>query len=80
MTNTNALAEKPRRRTRARAIRAKCLDCCCDSALEVRNCELKRCPLWPYRLGYEVDYNGERKKGRVHIKEEDPSEARDYPS
>ena len=79
MQRTKALTERMKRRTRAQAIRAKCLDCCCDSAPEVRNCELKHCPLWLYRLGYEADYNGERKKGRGHAKEKDPVEARDYP-
>lgn len=34
-----------------RAIRAKCLDCVCWQANEVRACENKRCPLWPYRMG-----------------------------
>lgn len=33
------------------AIRAKCLDCVCWQANEVRACENKRCPLWPYRMG-----------------------------
>ena len=33
-----------------RAIRAKCLDCCCGSASEVRKCVSTNCPLWPFRL------------------------------
>jgi hypothetical protein len=41
------------RLTRNRAIRAKCLDCCCGSANEVRLCPSHGCPLWPYRLGSE---------------------------
>lgn len=35
-----------------RAIRAKCLECCCDQPTEVRLCESKDCPLWPYRMGH----------------------------
>ena len=32
-------------------IRAKCLDCCADSAQEVRYCVSVNCPSWPYRMG-----------------------------
>jgi len=48
------------RLTRAKAIRAKCLDCCCGSAHEVRMCPAKHCPLWIYRLGTEVSSDGSR--------------------
>lgn len=34
-----------------RAIRAKCLDCCGDSVIEITNCSVKSCPLRPYRFG-----------------------------
>ena len=37
--------------TAIKAIRAKCLDCSCGSANEVRNCELVHCPLYKFRLG-----------------------------
>jgi hypothetical protein len=33
------------------AIRAKCLDCCCGNAAEVRKCVSIDCALWPYRMG-----------------------------
>jgi hypothetical protein len=33
-----------------KAIRAKCLDCCCGSPGEVRNCIVTTCPLWPFRM------------------------------
>ncbi len=33
-----------------KAIRAKCLDCCCDQPSEVRKCTAFRCALWPFRL------------------------------
>jgi hypothetical protein len=35
------------------AIRSKCLDCSCWSQAEVTRCVIPRCPLYPYRLGYE---------------------------
>lgn len=38
--------------TPLKAMRAKCLDCCCDQAKEVELCTCKdNCPLWPYRMG-----------------------------
>lgn len=42
-----------KRITRSRAIRLKCLDCCCGNNAEVRRCELTNCPLWRYRMGSE---------------------------
>ena len=33
-----------------RALRAFCLDCCCESAEEVRLCPVEGCPLWPSGL------------------------------
>ncbi len=40
--------------TRGKAIRLKCLDCCCGNAAEVRLCQLRRCPLWRFRMGREA--------------------------
>ena len=37
--------------TPMKAIRAKCLDCCCGQMKEVRLCPVKKCPLYPYRFG-----------------------------
>ena len=34
-----------------KAIRAKCLDCCCDQVNEVKLCPVEDCPLWPFRFG-----------------------------
>lgn len=34
-----------------KAIRAKCLDCCCMSANEVKTCTSESCALYPFRLG-----------------------------
>ena len=45
------------RLTRGKAIRAKCLDCCCGNSAEVRKCTITTCPLWIYRMGVEVTEN-----------------------
>jgi hypothetical protein len=34
-----------------KALRARCLDCCCGSASEVRKCSAVVCPSWPFRMG-----------------------------
>ena len=34
-----------------KAIRAKCLDCSVGDQKAVRECTIKSCPLWSYRLG-----------------------------
>ena len=46
------------RLTRAKAIKAKCLDCCCGQYQEVKKCTVTKCPLWVYRLGSEVAPDG----------------------
>lgn len=43
------------RLTRTKAIRMKCLDCCCDNMAEVRKCPATNCPLWRYRMGKEIN-------------------------
>lgn len=37
--------------TPVKAIRAKCLDCSCNQTKEVKECPVKNCTLYPYRLG-----------------------------
>lgn len=37
--------------TRTKAIRAKCLECCCGNSAEVRRCQIADCALWPWRMG-----------------------------
>lgn len=34
-----------------KAIREKCLDCCCGSANEVKLCPSEKCALHPFRFG-----------------------------
>ena len=42
--------------TPAKAIRAKCLECCCGDASEVRKCVAADCSLWPMRVGTNPFY------------------------
>lgn len=44
--------------TRGKAIRLKCLDCCCGNSAEVRRCPAEHCPLWRYRMGKEISSEG----------------------
>lgn len=34
-----------------KALRLRCLDCCCGVAREVSLCPATKCPAWPFRLG-----------------------------
>ena len=34
-----------------KALRGRCLDCCCGSPTEVRKCVAVDCPSWPFRMG-----------------------------
>lgn len=38
-------------RTPIKAIRAKCLDCSNGQFIEVKECTVKNCPLYEYRMG-----------------------------
>ena len=40
--------------SRSKAIRLKCIDCCCGNMAEVRRCPATNCPLWRYRMGREL--------------------------
>lgn len=44
--------------TPIKAIRAKCLDCSNDSFLEVKECAVNNCPLYPYRFGKRPKVDG----------------------
>jgi hypothetical protein len=59
----HAIGRDPRKMTRAEledlghtamsplaALRARCVDCCANSANEVRLCTATKCPSWPYRM------------------------------
>jgi len=38
--------------TPLKAIRKKCLDCSYGQVKEIRACPVKRCALYPYRMGH----------------------------
>ncbi len=40
----------------AKAIRAYCLECVCGDKKAVRECEITRCPLHPFRFGKNPYY------------------------
>ena len=44
--------------TPVKAIRQKCIDCCCGDLSEVRKCELKSCALYPFRMGKNPNRKG----------------------
>ena len=48
---SNFLSLKFRAQNPLKAIREKCLDCCCGNAAEVRKCVAVDCALWPFRMG-----------------------------
>lgn len=41
-------------RSPLKAIRAKCIDCCCGNKTEVRLCSSEKCPLWAFRSGHRL--------------------------
>lgn len=41
------------RLTRAKAIKAKCIDCMGGNKSEVKKCTATKCPLFPYKTGKE---------------------------
>lgn len=44
--------------TTLKAIRAKCLDCCCGSSYEVSQCVCSDCALYEYRFGHDPKRKG----------------------
>lgn len=67
--------------TPIKAIRAKCLDCCCGQNTEVRLCTAENCPLYPYRMGKRPKgeqtpaEDEETEKSSAYPTKEDESEA-----
>jgi hypothetical protein len=54
--------------TPLRAIKLKCIDCCCGSKNEVKKCEIIECALYRYRFGRLSSVSGSY-KGKVKGKE-----------
>ena len=50
-----------------KAIREKCLDCCCGSAQEVSMCVIEDCALYAFRLG-KNPYRKKREVPEEHIR------------
>lgn len=68
-------------RSPLKAIRAKCVACCCGSKAEVRLCTIKSCPLWPFRSGHRLpkeiieQEGGDEKNASTLGKDEDRSDS-----
>jgi hypothetical protein len=50
--------------TPIKAMRKKCLDCCCGSSQEVKLCPVTDCALYPYRFGKYPKRTGT--KGKIN--------------
>ena len=44
--------------TPIKSIRQHCLECSCQQKGEVLNCQIKDCPLYPFRLGTNPNRKG----------------------
>lgn len=53
--------------TPIKAIRKKCLDCCCGQAVEVRLCTCVTCALYSYRMGHRP--KGEQSTTKTELNE-----------
>ncbi len=65
--------------TPIKAIRAKCLDCCCGQYKEVELCPCRDCPLYPYRFGKNPNYKltDEQKAKRAAYLKKSPTQLGD---
>ena len=53
------------------AIRHKCLDCCVYQPLEVRECTVSTCGLWPFRFGADPNPSSTRGFARSRVYTDD---------
>ena len=51
-------------RNPVKAIKEKCLDCCCGQKKEVEECPMNECALYPFRLG-KNPYRAPRKPREI---------------
>ena len=61
--------------TPLKAIREKCRDCCCGSAVEVKLCPAHNCPLWSFRSGHNPSRKGIGGKG---VPSKEPNSRADF--
>ena len=54
--------------TPLKAIRAKCIECSCGQTKEIKLCNLKNCPLYPYRMGKRPKNDESIDKGDIEEK------------
>ena len=64
---TATIAERAghKRKSPMKAIREKCLDCCCGQQSEIRACESVKCVLWPFRAG-QHPYTSSKLENPLH--------------
>jgi hypothetical protein len=55
----NKTVEETRSLSAGKAIRFKCIDCSGGSSVEVANCHITLCPLWPFRMGKSRPFSAE---------------------
>jgi hypothetical protein len=58
-------------KTPMKAIRAKCMDCSNNQIVEVRECPVTNCPLYPYRMGHNPNRKGIGGKRSLNWDEKD---------
>lgn len=57
--------KKKTKLTPLKAIRLNCIDCSGYSKVEVRNCVILDCPLYPFRLGTNPNRKGKGNKSPI---------------
>ncbi len=57
--------------TPIKAIKAKCMDCSCGSFIEVRECTITDCPLYPYRMGHRPGHRPKKNVGGSDVKNDE---------
>lgn len=67
-------ATEQKSRNRKQAVRNKCIDCCGGVLSEVRKCPTTKCPLWPFRMGTEINCSREDETREDLEEEEAPAD------
>ena len=64
--------------TPLKAIRAYCLDCCLESAKEVKLCPAEGCSLHPFRMGHNPNRKGIGGFKQMETDDEDEEDVNDF--